>query len=393
MNLFYFVDNKLGGVSSLNYNLASHAPATGTNQVVIHITAKEERMTRVNLVYPDSQNVDFVYSLNDNAYSVARRLRRLLPAEPGGLVTNYQFEMQMLDHHPVPQTVYQLVHDEYNVGVAVKYGHVADVFIAHNRFIFERLRELLPDRKQDIFFLKHGVPIPSFYREHSLNQKEGLRPLKLLFLGRMDLRKGIDDLPVIDDLLASSGIAVEWTCIGNGPALEALKSKWAKKGVGFISPSKNEEVLKIASEHDIFVLPTKFEGSPVSLLETMSVGLVPVISDLPGGIREVVNEQTGFRVTVDDNEGFAAAIARLHNDRDLLQKLSAGCREEIMKNYDIRQTAAAYHELFRQYAARFSPKRLKKLKIGARLDQPWLPSFIKRSIRLAFEKTPSPGKK
>ena len=393
MNLIYFVDNKLGGVSSLNYNLASHAPDRGTDQIVIHIAAKEEKMTRADLVYPDSQNVDFVYSLNDNAYSVARRLWRLLPMEPGVLVTNYEFEMQMLDQHTLPQTVYQLVHDEYNVGVAVKYGHVADVFIAHNRFIFERLLDLLPNRKQDIFFLKHGVPIPSFYRDHGLNEKEALRPLKLLFLGRMDPRKGIDDLPVIDDLLTRKGVAVEWTCIGNGPALEALKKKWANKGVGFISPSKNEEVLKIASEHDIFVLPTKFEGSPVSLLETMSVGLVPVISDLPGGIREVVNEQTGFRITVDDNEGFAAAIACLHNDRDLLRKLSVGCREEIIKNYDVRQTAAAYHDLFRQYATRFSPKRLKKLKLGARLDQSWLPSFIKRSIRLAFEKSILPGKK
>jgi glycosyltransferase involved in cell wall biosynthesis len=350
-------------------------------------------MTRADLIYPDSRNVDFVYSLNDNAYSVARRLRCLLPAEPGALVANYEFEMQMLDQHPVPQTVYQLVHDEYNLGLAVKYGHIADVFIAHNQFIFERLLDLLPDRKPDIFFLKHGVPIPSFYRMHDKSEKDRLRPLKLLFLGRMDPRKGIDDLPVIDGLLVGMGIAVEWTCIGNGPALEALKNKWVRAGVGFISPSKNEEVLKIASEHDIFVLPTKFEGSPVSLLETMSVGLVPVISDLPGGIREVVNDQTGFRVAVDDNEGFAAAIARLYNDRDLLQKLSAGCREEIMKNYDVRQTAAAYHDLFGQYATRYSPKRLKKLKIGARLDQSWLPSFIKRSIRLVLEKSLPPGKK
>ncbi len=52
--------------------------------------------------------------------------------------------------------------------------------------------------------------------------------------------------------------------------------------------------------HDVFVLPTQFEGSPVSLLETMSAGLVPVITDLPGGIREIVEPAVGFRLPMGD---------------------------------------------------------------------------------------------
>jgi glycosyltransferase involved in cell wall biosynthesis len=106
-----------------------------------------------------------------------------------------------------------------------------------------------------------------------------------------------------------------------------------------------------------------------------------VISDLPGGIREVVDDDTGYRIAVDDNEKFAAAIANLHEDRARLETLSRNCRERIVTHYDITTRSAAYHSLFDKYAEFYSLKKLKRLKVGARLDQPWLPSMITRSLR------------
>jgi glycosyltransferase involved in cell wall biosynthesis len=381
MKVIYFVDDKLGGVTSLCYNLVANAPMTDYEQWVVQVDWKESDMTRANLVYPATKNIHFIYSSRESQYAEIKRLFELLPTEEGALVVNYQFEMEMLDHHHVRQTVYQLVHDDYNLGLAKKFHHVVDVFIAHNKHIYEQLLKALPSKSSNIYYQPHGVPLPTYYRVHSEGEDTTLR---LLFLGRMNKLKGIFDLPVISRLLKEKNIKVEWTCIGNGPEKEQLMQQWKEENVRFTSPATNEEVLKLASEQDVFVLPTKFEGSPVSLLETMSVGLVPVITDLEGGIQEIVTEEIGFRVQMDNNHGFAEAITRLHSDRKLMKSMSVNARKKIESKYAVTLTAGGYHDLFKEYKKNFHRKTIQKNKIGARLDQSWLPSVVTRTIRNIF---------
>jgi glycosyltransferase involved in cell wall biosynthesis len=305
-------------------------------------------------------------------------MRMLIPNEEGALILNYEMEMAMLDHYPVKQTTYQLVHDDFNFRLAVKYGHVVDVFICHNSIIFQKLRDYFPDRAADIFFIPHGVAIPA---KAAVQSKFG-DPIRLLFLGRMTKSKGIFDLPIISGLLDDAGVPHHWTCIGNGPELETLKAKWgAKENVDYYSPASNLEVIEICAEQDVFVLPTKFEGSPVSLLETMSVGLVPVITALPGGITDIVKENIGFALPIDNNESFAAAIASLFHDVELRNQLSKNCRKLVMDNFDLRVTAKRYHDLFRNYETHQKPKVLKKLKVGARLDRSFLPNTLVKYLR------------
>jgi len=383
MQVTFFIDNKLGGVSSLCYNLMKNADQNLYEQKVIHIDLEESDISPANVEYPNASNLYFHYSLNENAYKAIERLNKMLPDEHGALVLNYGLEMQMLDHYPVPQTVFQLVHDDYNLKLSKKYGHIADVFISHNHHIFESLQEMLPHRKDDIFYLPHGVTIPLVYQMHENDSERG--PIKLLFLGRMSKGKGIHDLPVISEMLRQKGVQFQWVCIGNGPELETLKKNWhTEDAVQFLSPASNEEVINICSEQDVFVLPTKFEGSPVSLLETMSVGLVPVITDLAGGIREIVDEKIGFRIPENDNMAFANAIDTLYRNRPLLKSLSKNCRARIEEKFDIRQTSVRYYSLFSEFEKRYKQKKIKKLKVGSRLDQSWLPSFITRSIRNRF---------
>src|SRR5450432_1652405 len=181
MRIIYFVDNKLGGVTSLNFNLTSFITDTDIEQWVIHIDLEELKMAKANMIYPVNKNITFTYSAFDNVYHVIHNLYQLIPEEAGVLVVNYELEMEMLDHFEVNQTVYQLVHDEYNLRLSIKYSHVVDIFIAHNQYIFERLQRNLPDRKKDIYYLPHGVKVPSIYRVHE--PVGDTKPIKLLFLG------------------------------------------------------------------------------------------------------------------------------------------------------------------------------------------------------------------
>ena len=373
----YFIDDKLGGVSSLNLNLIQHAPQ-GFKQSVIHLEDRTLNVAKSGIEYPVDKQIQFVFDKKSNVYSVLKKMRKCVANTKGALVLNYGSEMAMLDHYQVMQTTYQLVHDAYNLNLAKNYGHVVDVFICHNAFIESELKKLFPSRLNDIFFLSHGVTIPDLCRK----ERKTDEPLNLLFLGRFTKSKGIFDLPQIAALLRKKNIKVKWTCIGSGPEEIEFKNSWHPDDeVAFLSPASNKEVLEICQQHDVFVMPTKFEGTPVSLLETMSVGLVPVITSLPGGIEEIVTSEIGYAIGINDNNEFANAIAALNNNRLKLEQLSSNCRNKIIADFNVVNTSKKYYELFGQYELFKKDRQLKKLKVGSRLDHPFIPELIVRMIR------------
>jgi glycosyltransferase involved in cell wall biosynthesis len=373
----FFIDNKLGGVSSLNYNLIRYAPSD-FKQTVIHIEDTSSPSAKANISYPVDKQEYIKFSKKENAYAVLKKMHRALSEKQGALVLNYGSEMAMLDHFPVNQTTYQLVHDDYNLNLSKLYGHVVDVFICHNAFIEASLLKLFPDRQSDIFFLSHGVEIPQINR--MINSMD--EPLRLLFLGRLATSKGIYDLPKIAELLRRNNVYVKWTCVGAGPEASTFKESWHKDDdVIFLSPTTNEEVIQICSQNDVFVLPTKFEGTPVSLLETMSAGLVPVITDLPGGIHEIVNSSVGFALPIDDHKAFAAAIIDLDKNREKLNVLSKACQTKIKNEFNLVDTSKKYYELFARFEAFRKEKKLQKQKVGSRLDHPIIPNTVTQLIR------------
>ena len=106
---------------------------------------------------------------------------------------------------------------------------------------------------------------------------------------------------------------------------------------GLVSGQKKEEFIKSL---DAFVMPTYFEGLPMSLLETMAYGVVPVVTNV-GSIGTVVREgENGIFVKVRDVDSIVEAIRRLDTDRELLASLSENARKTIKENF----SAAKYVE-------------------------------------------------
>jgi len=164
-----------------------------------------------------------------------------------------------------------------------------------------------------------------------------------------------------------------------------LQRQWQdQRNVKFLTPATNEEVRALAADCDVFVFPTRFEGFPVALVETMSAGCVPVASDLPGGIRELIEpDVTGFRTPLQDIGAMTQAIEKLHNHRQLLEDMSKKCYDKIYAGYNAQYQSPKYQELFLEVAERTTAPRHHevKKKLGSRLDHPLLPNFIVRILR------------
>src|SRR5262249_35613362 len=136
---------------------------------------------------------------------------------------------------------------------------------------------------------------------------------------------------------------------------------------------------------DVFILPTRSEGFPVALVEAMSAGLVPIVSDIESGVPEVVDgTTTGLTPPVADVPAFAAALEALVGDRSRVEAMSAAARAQVVTRFEIGARVQAYQDLYARWRELYRPVAgIEHLTYGSRLDQPWIPNTLVRTIRPA----------
>lgn len=150
---------------------------------------------------------------------------------------------------------------------------------------------------------------------------------KIVFLGRFGERKGSADV-----LSAVAGLSepVELVMAGDGEVAET-KALAARLGVNarirtWISPEERDSLL--SSAH-VFVLPSRDEGLPMAMLESMGHGLVPVVTPV-GSIGEVVKDgENGLLVKPGDIGGLTRALQSLLDDPGLRARLSKAARSTV----------------------------------------------------------------
>jgi glycosyltransferase involved in cell wall biosynthesis len=316
----------------------------------------------------------------ENLYSVLRRLHGVIPSGEGILLANDLLELAMASAFDCGRTVIQLLHADadYYYDLAARHDDVVDAFIVYGQTMERRLKKRLPHRSTDIYFLPYGIAEPRRRRTAAAGK------LRLLYAGRLEeQQKGVLELPLIDRALIERNIDVQWTVIGSGPDENRLRDAWTSSRVRFLGPKTRVDVVDIACEHDVFVLPTRWEGVPVALLEAMSVGMVPVVSRVESGVSDILtNGVTGLMPPVGDVAAFAQAIAALDADRVTLESIGNAASAYVRTNHDVRHRTDAYQQLFARYKEMKRPRPHRaSLPYGSRLDRRWLPNSAVRAVR------------
>ena len=89
--------------------------------------------------------------------------------------------------------------------------------------------------------------------------------------------------------------------------------------VSFMGWQSHSEALRLLIYARVMLLPSRWEGLPISVIEAMHRGIPVVASDVPGTAELVVDGQTGFLVRAEDVEGYASRL-RLLLDNEVLRK-------------------------------------------------------------------------
>jgi glycosyltransferase involved in cell wall biosynthesis len=168
-------------------------------------------------------------------------------------------------------------------------------------------------------------------------------------VARLDRQKGID---VLLDALAEVPDASA-VIVGDGPERGALVAQAAALGlsgrVTFLG--WRDDVRAQLESVDVLVLPSRYEGLPLVVLEAMLAG-VPVVATEVGGLRECIEpERTGVLVPPGDPRALAAALRRLLGDADRRERLAAAAREEAVRRFTAKAMADAYERLYLELLA------------------------------------------
>ena len=202
----------------------------------------------------------------------------------------------------------------------------ADLVTANSEAALRALAAFVPARKLAY------VPNPIARAEGS--ELAALPPQTVLNVGRLTAQKAQDVLLDAFAQATSEMTGSEWhlAFIGSGECEAALRQQADALGIA-------ERVLFIGQVGDpfpycraagIFALPSRFEGTPNALLEAMSCGLPPIVSDASGGPLDYVTDgESGLVVAANDAPSLARALARLMSDSALRTRLGNAARDRL----------------------------------------------------------------
>ncbi len=194
--------------------------------------------------------------------------------------------------------------------------------------------------------ISYAVSAPAGFRNERVARVDG-RPFRVGYVGRLEMRqKRVDRL---EQLIRAPGPGIEWHVVGDGVARRQLERAAAPGRVVFHGWLEGVAYWECVAALDAVVFFSDYEGTPIALVEAMSVGVPPLFPAIGGGGEELarrVNHRCVYPA------GDLAALAR---------QLDEILRENLAGNAIIRAAvsghtpaayAAAFDRIVRETAGR-----------------------------------------
>ncbi|MDC0277697.1 glycosyltransferase [bacterium] len=225
------------------------------------------------------------------------------------------------------------------------------VTVSHHSL--QNLMVRYPMAKSWVRSIVNGVCINKLEPFHYLPKSKDRECVRIVYVGSLEIeRKGIDLF------LKACRILLELNCfdfhvsfVGSGPDHVEISRIIYESGLDDVVTQHGEQSCPqaILALSDVFVLPSRREGMPNSLLEAMEMGLCVVATDCPTGPSEVINHRNnGLLVQSNDHVSLARSLHEVCLDKGLRLRLGKAARQFILKNHSIDTMLDHYDFLLKE---------------------------------------------
>jgi glycosyltransferase involved in cell wall biosynthesis len=177
-------------------------------------------------------------------------------------------------------------------------------------------------------------------------------PLRVAFVGRLTLYKGADMLIEAAAPLVRAGKII-LDVIGDGPQRRTLGAVARAEGLDesiFAGWVKHDQLQDRLAKSDVFAFPSIREFGGAVVLESMALGLVPIVMAY-GGPGELVSPATGFAIPMgpraDIVRAFRARLEALADDPAPIRAMGERARARVLRSFTWDAKAAQVREVYR----------------------------------------------
>ncbi len=183
---------------------------------------------------------------------------------------------------------------------------------------------------------------------------------RLLFSGSWIERKGIRQLIEAFPVLAFKHPDLQLGVLGAGVPTSQVHAEFPESlhsRIDVLPPLSHKECAEVLLDYDIYLLPSFFEGTPLTLIEAMYTG-IPVITTATAGMKDVVEDgQNGLLIAPGNSAGIVAAVERLMMDANLRERLGRQGFADATSKYTWRAAAETVDNL---YSGLLQPSMMRK---------------------------------
>jgi glycosyltransferase involved in cell wall biosynthesis len=232
------------------------------------------------------------------------------------------------------------------------YRHMAFTFSRSKRYIAAMHGEIgIPEER--IVYLPPGTdtekfapsfrPGPGFWKCYGIEND----PLVILYVGRLNVEKNVPFMVErFRELRRNTRRHVALVLVGEGRYAEYADA-WRKEGIYCLGVRRGEALSQIYAGSDLFLSASVTETLGQTVMEAQASGLAAVVSDRGGVAETVVDQHTGFTLSVEKPQQWTAALKRLVEDEALRRRMGeAACQR--MQNASIRKSCEAFVQRHRE---------------------------------------------